>query len=198
MRTRAIAYAFALALCASGTVALAQEKLPPSAVLTIDPERLFAESGFGKAAVARLEAAQAELVAENKKLEAALEAEEKDLTERRPSLPPPEFRAIADAFDKKAEDIRAARLAKSRSLTTLRDEDRQKFLAAIVPILGDLMGEMGGLVILDKKTVFLSFDRVDVTDLAIARIDNLLDDSLQSKSVKSPDLPLAPNPAPAP
>ncbi len=195
MLGRAVAYALALALAVPASLAFAQQSTPSqSAVLTVDPERLFAESRFGKAAVARLEAAQADLLAENKQLEQALEAEEKDLTERRPTLPPEEFRSLADAFNAKAEEIRAARLAKSRSLTTLRDEDRQKFLTAIVPILGDLMGEMGALVILDKKTVFLSFERVDVTDRAIARVDTLLDDSLQPKPIAAPEP--APDPAP--
>ena len=179
MRGAVLAYAVAFALAAALSVGFAQDTGAASAVLTVDPERLFADSRVGKAAVARLEAAQQDLLAENKKLETALEAEEKDLTERRATLPAADFRKLADAFDKKAEDIRAARLAKSRSLTTLRDEDRQKFLSAIVPILGSLMGEMGALVILDKKTVFLSFERIDITDRAIARIDAELDDDLR-------------------
>ena len=196
MRSAAIGFAVAAVFAAAGpaSVAFAQDKAAQSAVLTVDPERLFAESRFGKAAVARLEASQQALLAENKKLEIALEAEEKDLTERRPSLPAPDFRKLADAFDQKAEEIRAARLAKSRSLTTLRDEDRQKFLGAIVPILGDLMGEMGALVVLDKKSVFLSFERVDITDLAIARIDAALGDDLQPKL--APTAPADTTPAP--
>ena len=176
-----------LAVAGPVSVCVAQDTGAQSAVLTVDPERLFAESRFGKAAIAKLEAAQQDLLAENKKLEIALEAEEKDLTGQRPTLPPDQFRKLADAFDKKAEEIRAARLAKSRSLTTLRDEDRQNFLSAVVPILGDLMGEMGALVILDKKTVFLSFERVDVTTRALARIDAALDDNLN---------PIAPQTAP--
>lgn len=187
MRGGAIAVAVALAFAALPSVCVAQDTGAPSAVLTVDPERLFVDSRFGKAAVAKLDAAQQELLSENKKLEIALEAEEKDLTDRRPSLPAADFRKLADAFDKKAEDIRAARLAKSRSLTTLRDDDRQKFLSAIVPILGGLMGEMGALVILDKKSVFLSFERVDITDRAIARIDAELDDDL--KPVVPPVVP---------
>ena len=196
MRGAAIGFALAAVFAAAepASVAFAQEKTAQSAVLTVDPERLFAESRFGKAAIARLEASQQALLAENKKLEIALEAEEKDLTERRPSLPAPDFRKLADAFDQKAEEIRAARLAKSRSLTTLRDEDRQKFLGAIVPILGDLMGEMGALVVLDKKSVFLSFERVDITDLAIARIDAALGDDLQPKL--APTAPADTTPAP--
>ena len=194
MLGRAFACALAFALTAPLSAAVAQDASAQSAVLTVDPERLFADSQFGKASLARLEAAQQELLAENKKLETALEAEEKNLTERRPGLPAAEFRMLAEAFDAKAEDIRNARLAKSRSLTTLRDADRQKFLSAAIPILGDLMGEMGALVILDKKTVFLSFERVDVTDRAVARIDTLLDENLQPKP--TPVEP--PSPAPAP
>lgn len=181
MLGRAVASGLAIAVCPGASFVYAQEVAQQSAVLTVDPERLFAESRFGKEAVARLEAAQKALVEENQTFDAALEAEEKSLTDRRPSLPADEFRALADAFNVKAEGIRAARLAKSRSLTTLRDEDRQRFLTAIVPILGEMMGEMGGLVILDKKTVFLSFDRIDVTDRAIARIDSVLDEALLPK-----------------
>jgi Skp family chaperone for outer membrane proteins len=191
---RAFACALALAIAAPHAAVIAQDAAEQSAVLTVDPERMFADSRFGKASVARLEAAQQDLLSENKKLEAALEAEEKDLTDRRPGLPAAEFRKLADAFNAKAEQIRNARLAKSRSLTGLRDEDRQKFLNAVIPILGDLMGEMGALVILDKKTVFLSFERVDVTDRAIARIDTVLDENLQPK----PAAVDPPNPAPAP
>lgn len=194
MIARAVACALVLAFAAPHSLAVAQDAGGQSAVLTVDPDRLFADSMFGKASIARLEAAQKGLLAENKKLETALEAEEKDLTERRPGLPAAEFRKLADAFDAKAEEIRNARLAKSRSLTTTRDEDRQKYLNAVIPILGDLMGEMGALVILDKKTVFLSFERVDVTDLAIARIDTLLDENLKARPT-----PLKPpKPAPAP
>lgn len=194
MRGRAIVCAFAVALAAAPSLIYAQEQTVQSAVLTIDPERLFADSRFGKASIARLESAQNALLAENKNLEAALEAEEKALTERRPTLPAADFRKLADAFDTKAEEIRAARLAKSRNLTAQRDEDRQKFLTAIVPVLGDMMGEMGAVVILDKKTVFLSFERVDVTDRAITQINAVLDDTLKPNAV-----PLGPTkPAPAP
>ena len=194
MLGRAIVFCLAAGLVAPAAPVFAQDAANKSAVLTIDPDRLFADSRFGKASLARLEAAQQDLLAENKKLEAALEAEEKDLTERRPSLAAAEFRKLADAFDIKAEDIRAARLAKSRSLTTQRDDDRQRFLSAVVPLLGEVMGEMGALVILDKKSVFLSFDRVDVTDRAIAKIDAVLDDDLKPNPPRAGPVVPAPNP----
>jgi Skp family chaperone for outer membrane proteins len=187
---RAFVCAVLLALTAPASAVIAQDAAGQSAVLTIDPERLFAESRFGIAYTARLEAQQSEFLAENRKLEAALEAEEKDLTERRPGLPAAEFRQLADAFDKKAEEIRSARLVKSRSLTTARDEDRKEFLASIQPILGEMMDEMGALVILDKRTVFIWSGRIDVTDRAIARIDAAMDDDLKSRPAPlTPDTP---------
>jgi Skp family chaperone for outer membrane proteins len=191
---RAFACALAFAIAAPHSAAIAQVAGGQSAVLTVDPERMFAETRLGRSLTSKLETAQQEFLAENKQLETALEAEEKELTDRRPSLSPAEFRKLADAFDLKAEEIRNARLAKSRNLATQRLEDSQNFLNAVKPVIGDLMVEMGALVILDQKSVFLSFKQVDVTDRAIARIDAILDDKLQPKP--TPTSP--PNPAPAP
>lgn len=175
---------------------LAQEPPAVSPILTIEPERLFLDSQFGKASIARLESEQAALLAENKRLEAALEAEEKSLTERRPSLSADEFRTLAEAFDKKAEEIRSARQAKSRSLNDLIEEDKRKFLDAAFPILGELMTELGALAILDKKTVFVSFERLDITDMAIARIDAAMQESQLPGPAPAPEPNTEPVPQP--
>lgn len=143
-------------------------------VLTIDPERFFAESRLGRQMTEELEAAQLELAAENRRIEAALTAEERALTERRASLPAEEFRALAGEFDRRVEEIRRAQDAKSRALTRRRDEDRQSFLAAALPVLAELLGEAGASVVLDRRAVFLSFDEIDITDRAIARLDETL------------------------
>jgi Skp family chaperone for outer membrane proteins len=163
----------------------------PSAtpIVVIDPERLFRESAFGRASETRISTEQAALVAENRRLEAELEAEERDLTERRPALPPEEFRALAAAFDLKAEAIRSAQAGKDRAITESRQADQQRFLQAAAPELAQMMADMGAVAMLDKQVVFLSFDSVDVTDRAIARIDARLGDG---------SAPPAPQPQPAP
>ena len=58
MRGAALALAIAIAVLAPVSAGFTQDTGAPSAVLTVDPERLFAESRFGKAAIARLEAEQ--------------------------------------------------------------------------------------------------------------------------------------------
>jgi Skp family chaperone for outer membrane proteins len=156
----------------------------PDPVLTIDQERIFSGSAYGRAALARQDADEAALVAENRKIEAALEEEERGLTARRATLPAAEFRSIAAAFDKKVEEIRSAQDAKSRALTQQRDAERQRFLQVAVPVIGDLMRDMGAVAILDKQAIFLSFERIDITDAAIVRLDAKLGDG---STVPAPD-----------
>jgi Skp family chaperone for outer membrane proteins len=161
--------------------------LPP--VLVVNQDALFEQSAYGRAAQSRLEAASAALVAENREIEAALEAEERSLTDRRATLPPDEFRALAEAFNVKVEGIRKAQDTKSRSITRARDEDRQRFFQAAVPVLADILRESGGLVILDQSQVVLSLDRIDVTDEAIRRLDVQIGTGILSSD---PDQPPAP------
>ncbi|MDZ4095802.1 MAG: OmpH family outer membrane protein [Paracoccaceae bacterium] len=165
----------ALAAMLAG-VATAQQSASPSPVLTIAQDRLFSGSAYGRALQDSIDAQSRALQAENRKIEADLEAEEQALTKRRNSLENAEFRALADAFDAKVEGIRAAQEAKARSLNNLRDQEQKRFFETAIPILAELMTDMGAMVILDKSAIVLSFDRIDVTDAAIARIDSILGD----------------------
>ncbi len=145
-----------------------------SVILTINQDRLFTESAFGKASLERERRAAMALDAENKKIEADLITEEQDLTTRRATLPAAEFAALATAFDTKVEGIRDEQDAKVRALALARDEDRKAFLRKVGPILGELMGEKGASVILDKSIVILSLTAIDVTEEAITRVDAVL------------------------
>ncbi|MGB8813208.1 MAG: OmpH family outer membrane protein [Paracoccaceae bacterium] len=149
---------------------------PRSPVLTITQDRLFSGTLYGQAVQARIEAASQALQAENRKIEADLEAEESNLTTRRATLPPAEFRALADAFDTKVEGIRTAQDAKARALAKSQEQGRQLFFDTAVPILAALMAELGAVAILNKEAIVLSFDTIDITDRAIVRIDAVLGD----------------------
>jgi len=164
------------ALVLAATPVLAQE--PPlamgqaqSAVLTIDTERLFADSLFGRRVADDYRAATEALAAENRRIEAELTAEEQALTDRRPAMDPDAFRAEADAFDARVQAIRGEQDAKERALQDRLTAGRDAFLAAAAPVLGDLMRGAGASVILDRRSVFLALGAVDVTEEAIATID---------------------------
>ncbi len=150
--------------------------LPDSAILVVDTNRLFAETLFGRRVAAELEAESAVLSAENRQIEADLTAEEKALTEQRAEMTPEAFRAEADAFDAKVQRIRNEQEAKARRLAEESDNAQRRFLGVARPVLEALMRESGASVLLDSRTVLLSTDVVNVTDLAVARIDDAIGD----------------------
>ena len=84
----------------------AQTPAPAAQVLTLDQDRLYAESLYGKALEARAIAANQALAAENRKIEQDLAAEEADLTQKRPTMAAAAFQPLADAFDAKVEQVR--------------------------------------------------------------------------------------------
>ncbi len=163
-----------LAVFAPAPVPAQQLGLVQSPILTIDAERLFAESAFGKRVAREISTQSAVLTSENRRIEAELTAEEKDLTTRRPGMDPKDFRKLADAFDAKVQEIRRTQDAKARALAQRQEAARATFLNTARPVLAALMKEAGAAVILERSSVFLSADVSDVTDLAISRIDEVL------------------------
>jgi Skp family chaperone for outer membrane proteins len=195
---RALVTAALLASTLAGTCppqARAQETPtgPAMAVLTLDQDRLFSGSRFGAKSIEALEVQARALQAENRQIESDLEIEEKALTERRAALTPEQFRTEAEAFDVKVKGIRTAQEAKARDLAAQRDAARQRFLQASAPVLAQIMQERGAVAILDRSAIVLSFDRADVTDLAIGRVDAILLDA-----AAAPSDPPSTAPAPEP
>lgn len=153
-------------------------EMPQSLVLTVDTERLFSESLFGKRKAAELTAATEELAQENRRIEGDLLSEEQSLTQRRPSMALDDFRAAADAFDARVQAFRSAQDAKEMALQQSLTAGRDAFLQAAAPVLGEMMRAAGASVVLDRRTVFLALGNVDITDEAIAAIDARIGDGL--------------------
>jgi Skp family chaperone for outer membrane proteins len=169
----------AVAVAALAVSAAAQDA--PAPLLTLDQDRFFLESDFGRAVAERESKATAALEQENKSIEAELVAEEQALTEQRKTLPPKDFAAKAEAFDQKVERIRSEQDAKSRQLSEARDKDRKAFLKAAVPVLGDLLGQKRAMAILDKSQVIVALSAIDVTDEAITMVNTALAKAQETK-----------------
>ena len=145
-------------------------------VVTVEQARLYSGSLYGQTLQRAMDAEAEVLAGENRRIEAELEAEERDLTTRRAGLPPDEFRSLADAFDAKAEGIRTTQAGKERMLIQRRDALVRTFYDRIRPVLADMMVERGAFVIIEKQDIFLAFERIDITDAAIARLDQVMGD----------------------
>lgn len=161
------------------TAANAQENRPlavASPILVVDSELLFETSEYGKRTIEEFEELAQELAAENRVIEEALIAEERELTELRPTMSPSEFRELADAFDAKVQQTRATQDGKSSALNAGLDDRRVVFLNAALPVLEQLMREAGAAVIMERRSIFLSSNAVDITQAAVDRLDIALAD----------------------
>ncbi|KUJ82342.1 OmpH family outer membrane protein [Ruegeria profundi] len=165
-----------LALFAADTAVSQQLGVPESSVVTLSSERLFAESAFGKRVLREIEVEGILLGEENERIVAELSHEEKVLTEQRATMTAEEFRPLADAFDEKVQSHREGQRAKLDALARRGEDARQRFLVLVRPVLIDLLRESGAAIIIERSSVFLSSDRTDITDAAIARIDAVIGD----------------------
>lgn len=206
----------ALTLACSGAAVCAQEAAQPATdgvvmtqpaasarspgnaaqpvVLTVDIDRLFAQSKFGQRITEDYNTARVDLSAENGRIVEALRAEELDLAARRPDMDPALFQDEAVAFDEKARAIRQAQDAKAEALEDGLSQARSQFIEATRPILGQLMLERGATTILDQRMVLLSLSAADITDVAIGRIDDTLGEGRDTSTPETapPAIPSAP------
>jgi Skp family chaperone for outer membrane proteins len=176
-----------------GDLALGQVRSP---VLTIDPERLYAESLFGQRIAAQVQADAAALDIENQRIEQALIEEERSLTLRRPTMEIDVFRAEAEDFDTRVQEIRRAQDAKERSLQQAMGQGQATFLEVATPILAEIMLGAGAAVILDRRSVFLGVGAVDITDQAIAAVNARIGDGAALMEPVKDEGENGPDPAP--
>ena len=184
-RTALVALTLAL-----GSVAAAQDGTQSSPILTLDQDRLFQQTAWGKRAARHIETVSAELSAENRRIEADLTAEEKALTDQRAAMEPDAFRAAADAFDAKVTEIRQQQDAKVRAIGRMQETERQRFFAAAFPVIEEVVRGRGAVAVLDSRAIFLAADAIDVTDDLVLRIDEAIGEG--------EDIPVSSEPAEPP
>ena len=162
----------------SSTIETPKDAKPLTAapILTVDQELLFAESDWGKRTQRMLEETGGKIAAENERLATQLSAEEKALTQQRGTLDPAEFRKQAEAFDIRATEVRRERAKVVEDLNAWAEADRAAFYRAALPLMGEMMQERGAVAVLDRRTVFVSLDAIDLTQDLVARLNKDLGD----------------------
>lgn len=140
----------------------------------LDQERMYTMSLFGQRVRAEVQAAYQALEQENDALLADLSAREEELTDLRSTLPPEEFRSLADAFDADVEEIRTSQDRKLREINGYQEQEEQRFFAAASPLISALAREAGLQVLLDKRNVILVDPASELTDQLVLRLNQLL------------------------
>ncbi len=163
--------AVAMFFVAGGAVAQPFPEPAPSTVLFVDPNALFAETMYGRRVQGEVNAQVEAFNEENERIRAELEAEEQDLTVRRPTMDPAAFREEAAAFDTRVQQIRAEQDAKQEALQELLRREIDQFNRQSQQVLLQIMAERGASMMVSPDQVYLILPAIDITALAIERMD---------------------------
>jgi Skp family chaperone for outer membrane proteins len=187
-----IALALALAAVAAPGGPTRAQVAVDSPFLIINQERLLTGSRMGQGILAEEERQRDALRAEARALDASFEAEERQLTEQRPTLKPEEFRKLSDAFDARVVEARRKQDERASALAQEFDQRRRQFYARVAPILVMLMDRYQAKAIFDETSVLLADQSLNITEAVIAEID-----AHAAEAAPAPDAAPAPA-APAP
>jgi Skp family chaperone for outer membrane proteins len=201
---RRLAAALAVGLTVGGP-APAQEATPetgagappgPASFLFINQERILTGSKAGQALLAEEERQRDALRTEARALDQSFEEEERELTEKRPTLAPEEFRALSDAFDARVVQARRDQDERANELAQEFDQRRRQFYAQVAPILVTLMGRFEAKAIFDETSVLFVDPSLNITDAVIAEIDART--AAGEDADTAPESPEEEDPAPQP
>lgn len=149
------------------------EMTPASQVLVLNQERLLRDSAVGQQVLENVQLLRSAHQSEGERLELELETEERELAELRQTLDTEEFQERAIAFDAKVVRIRQEHAQKSEALSLQVEDARKEFFANVVPIVAQIMGERGALLVFEQRNVLFTGPGIDITDDVIRRIDNV-------------------------
>jgi Skp family chaperone for outer membrane proteins len=173
--------------------------LPPPGTLVpflfINQESLLTGSRAGQAILADEDRQRDALRAEARALDEAFEAEERRLTDQRPTLPPEEFSQLSDAFDARVVQARRDQDNRAAALAQEFDQRRRQFYAQVAPILVALMERYGARAIFDETSVLLADQSLNITRAVVAEIDARASDDPDRQAPAAP--PAETNSAPA-
>lgn len=162
---------------------------PPPAFLVLEQERLLTDSAYGREVLAQNREEADALRAEGQSLDRQFEAEERSLTEQRPSLTPEEFRALADAFDAKVVATRREQEEKGVALGQRAEQRRRDFFRRVAPILLEILEASGAAAVVEQRTLLIAKQDLNITDQVIKRLDELYRAEQEGGDAPAPEDP---------
>lgn len=159
-----------------------QSDIVQSPIMVLDFERVFLETAYGQRLAAELSAEGERVQQELDRLANELLAEESALTEARADMEPEAFRAAAEAFNERAQTMRARGVEEQNRLVALEQFERARFNERIQPLINDMMVARGAVVAMDRRSVLLALGGANATEEVIAAINRTLGDGRQDPS----------------
>lgn len=171
--TRAFA-ALAFASVATLAAAPAASAATPAVIVIVNMQQIFTQSKVGQSIRTQLQDQAKKLQDEDKKGEAAIQAEAKALSDQRSLLSADDFKKKVQALEQKEGERQNKMRAKGEALQLGVNKARQEVEAAIRPIFADVMKKNGATLLLDQSVVLAGGVDLDITDEVLKQLDEKL------------------------
>lgn len=136
--------------------------------------RLLAQSSAGQAVEARMQQLAQEVQGELQPYATSIQSDAQQLQASGSSLPADQLQQRRQALQQRAQEAQQLEATRENELRYTLGMQRQAITEAVSPILTALYQEKGCGLLLDRESVFMMNPAMDVTDLAIQRLNTAL------------------------
>ena len=150
---------------------ISADDYPLTSIGTIDLNYILTNSKASIDASKQIEKIQTKIEEELKTLEEEIIAERERLIEQQSVMAPDAFEEKVKDFEKKVQNSQINRQESVRKLELMVQQARSTILDELKPILVEYSKEEGITVILEKNTVILSSDEMDMTSAVMKKLD---------------------------
>ena len=168
----------ALAATATGASAQTQGPANPGPVIpgvcVYHNDRLLAQSTVGQAVQTRMQALAQEVQAELQPYATSIQTEAQALQTSGASLPAADLQSRRQALQQRAQEAQQLEQTRDQELRYTLATQRRAISQAVDPLLVAIYQEKGCGIMLDRDSVFIVNPAMDVTDLAIQRLNAAL------------------------
>ena len=147
---------------------------PETIVGVIDLNFILSESKAAKDAAEKIEKIALDIEEEIKKSDQDLIDEQNKLLESQQIMAPAAFEEKRKEYEKKVQNYNVTRQEKFMSIDLLVNDSRNNVLNALKPILEEISNDKGITILLEKNSVLLNAENMDVTNEALKILNKQL------------------------
>ena len=147
---------------------------PDTNVGVVDLNYILSESDAAVDAAKQIEDIARQIEDEIKNTDQSLIDEQNELIESQQIMAPAAFDEKRKEYENKVQNYNVTRQEKLMSIDRIVSESRNEVLNALKPILEEISNDMGITVLLEKNSVLLNAENMDITEEALKALNKKL------------------------
>ena len=153
---------------------IAETSYPNTSIAIIDYSVIFKDSKAAVNAMKQFESIRKSIEDETIESEKKMLNEKNKLVEQRSVIAPEAFELKAKDYEKKLQEYQVDKQNKFRELDGLIQKINSEIMDNVRPILEEISKELGVTIILEKNSVVLNANNMDITDDVIKKLNKKL------------------------